>query len=332
MVTRPNTLDFTLLGLSRAGVSVASAFRRAGHRLRGVWNRTPRTHGFGDDVLTWTKPSECVGGSRVGDEIEIDGDAPGASIDLVIVAVSDDAIVDVVADLVASVDFREFAAPPLVVHLSGSRSLDVLDAVAQRGGAVGALHPLRSFPAPIHDGSGLDGVPCAVEADEPHRSRLIAATQTTGGKPFVVADGEAKVAYHLAASVASNFAVTLAALAERQLERAGITDEAVRRGLVRLAVETLENVGERGPAGALTGPIIRGDADVVARHLAALADAPTERGLYEALATATLDLAREAAPERRVAHDAVARILGVESSNNNRDKDAASEPGADDRG
>jgi predicted short-subunit dehydrogenase-like oxidoreductase (DUF2520 family) len=53
---------------------------------------------------------------------------------------------------------------------------------------------------------------------------------------------------------------------------------------------TLANL-ELGPAAALTGPIRRGDAATVRRHLAALE--PEERRLYRELGLVALRLARQ---------------------------------------
>ncbi len=85
---------------------------------------------------------------------------------------------------------------------------------------------------------------------------------------------EDRAAYHAAASIASNFVVTLEAAAERLAATAGV-DRAALAPLVRAAVDTW---AELGPERALTGPIARGDEGTVARQReAVLARTPGAR-------------------------------------------------------
>jgi predicted short-subunit dehydrogenase-like oxidoreductase (DUF2520 family) len=126
------------------------------------------------------------------------------------------------------------------------------------------------------------GVPCAV-AGEPIARELAAAL---GMRPVEIADAH-RAAYHAAASIASNFLVTIESAAERLAGSAG----ASRELLVPLVRATVESWAERGP-GALTGPIARGDEFTVARQRAAVAErTPDLLGLFDALAAATRELA-----------------------------------------
>jgi predicted short-subunit dehydrogenase-like oxidoreductase (DUF2520 family) len=117
-----------------------------------------------------------------------------------------------------------------------------------------------------------------------------ALVRALGGTPAMIAP-EAKAVYHAGAVFASNYLVTALAVAERLLEAAGMPVEAAREALLPLARATLENVAALGPAAALTGPVARGDAATVRRHRAAMD--PDQRRLYDALARATLALAKE---------------------------------------
>ena len=104
---------------------------------------------------------------------------------------------------------------------------------------------------------------------------------------------EDRAAYHAAASIASNFVVTLEAAAERLAATAGV-DRAALAPLVRAAVETW---AELGPERALTGPIARGDEGTVARQReAVLARTPELAPLFDALVDATRALARAEVP------------------------------------
>ena len=93
-------------------------------------------------------------------------------------------------------------------------------------------------------------------------------------------DEEDRAAYHAAASIASNFLVTLEAAAEQLAGTAG----ASRELLVPLVRATVENWAAHGAA-ALTGPIARGDEATVARQRAAVAErTPELLPLFDAMA------------------------------------------------
>jgi predicted short-subunit dehydrogenase-like oxidoreductase (DUF2520 family) len=170
---------------------------------------------------------------------------------------------------------------PLVGHCSGATGLDVL--VPHEAFS---LHPLMTV---TQDGASFAGAGCAI-AGTTDRS-LVAARSLSlalGMRPTVVAD-EDRAAYHAAASIASNFLVTIEAGAERLAATAGV-DRAALAALVRA---TVENWAAQGPERALTGPIARGDEVTVARQRAAVAErTPELLDLFDALAAATRDLAK----------------------------------------
>jgi predicted short-subunit dehydrogenase-like oxidoreductase (DUF2520 family) len=172
---------------------------------------------------------------------------------------------------------RAIAPGPLVGHVSGATTLAALG-----GHEAFSLHPLMTVPA------AFAGAGAAVAGSTPRAletARALAAA--LGMQPFEI-DDEDRAAYHAAASIASNFLVTLEGAAERLAATAGV-DRALLAPLVRAAVE---NWAARGAAGALTGPIARGDEATVARQRAAVAErAPDLIALFDALTDATRALA-----------------------------------------
>jgi predicted short-subunit dehydrogenase-like oxidoreductase (DUF2520 family) len=103
----------------------------------------------------------------------------------------------------------------------------------------------------------------------------------------------ARARYHAAATIAANHLVALLAQAMRVADDAGVPPAA----LLPLVRATVDNVDALGPAGALTGPVARGDADTVARHLDALTD--RDAALYRALAREALELSGRDDPALR---------------------------------
>ena len=171
----------------------------------------------------------------------------------------------------------------LVGHCSGATTLEELgDREAF------SLHPLMTVPAGSPP-SVFAGAAAAVEGSSP---RALAAAEALaeqlGMRPMRVAP-EDRAAYHAAASIASNFLVTLEAAAERLAGTAGV-DRAALAPLVRAAVDTWVELGGEQ---ALTGPIVRGDEATVERQRAALLERTPELApLFDALADATRALAR----------------------------------------
>jgi predicted short-subunit dehydrogenase-like oxidoreductase (DUF2520 family) len=170
------------------------------------------------------------------------------------------------------------SAGPLVGHCSGATALDVL-----APHEAFSMHPLMTVPADAPP-TIFAGAGCAVDGTTP---RALATAERLAGalgmQATQVAD-EDRAAYHAAASIASNFLVTLEGAAERLAATAGV-DRELLAPLVRAAVE---NWAAQGAEQALTGPIARGDEETVARQRAAVEErTPDLLPLFDALVEAT---------------------------------------------
>ena len=167
---------------------------------------------------------------------------------------------------------------PIVGHCSGAIGLEPLRPFADAF----SLHPLMTFAANGHAPS-LSGATAAIDASSPAaRAAASELAAELGLAPVEIAPAD-RALYHAAASVASNFLVTLEAAAERLAAAAGLE----RAALVPLVRQTVENWARDGRA-ALTGPIARGDEDTVARQRDAVAAAaPDLVAMFDALAEAT---------------------------------------------
>ncbi len=169
-------------------------------------------------------------------------------------------------------------------HCSGATSLSVLG-----DGDVFSMHPLVAVTGA--DSAPWDGAAAAV-AGSSTRALVIATELATrlGLAPVTVREAD-RSAYHAAASMASNYLVTLECAAERLAASAGVQREPVV-ALVRGAVE---NWARRG-AQSLTGPVARGDEQTVTRQRAAVAErAPDLLAVFDSLTDATRALAHSGA-------------------------------------
>jgi predicted short-subunit dehydrogenase-like oxidoreductase (DUF2520 family) len=148
-----------------------------------------------------------------------------------------------------------------------------------------SLHPLMTVTA---GGARFAGAGAAIAGSTDRALDLARHLATAlGMRPVEVAD-EDRVAYHAAASIASNFLITLEAAAERVAGSAGV-DRDLLVPLVRAAVE---NWAALGPERALTGPVARGDELTVAAQRNAIAERAEDLlPLFDALVAATRELA-----------------------------------------
>lgn len=172
---------------------------------------------------------------------------------------------------------RAVSQGKLVGHCSGALTLAPL-----APHEAFSMHPLMTVAS---DASvSFAGAGCAI-AGSTERARRIATELASRlrMKPFELNDADREL-YHAAASLASNYLVTLEGAAERLARITGVERELLLP-LVRTAVE---NWGRLGARQALTGPIVRGDLATTKRQQAAVAQrAPDLLPLWDALTTAT---------------------------------------------
>src|SRR6476646_2745338 len=199
--------------------------------------------------------------------------ADGAGADVVLLCVPD-------AEIGAAAHALTVREDLIVGHCSGATGLGVLRPHEALG-----LHPLMTV---THAGAAFAGAGCAIGGSTLRALHVAESLAVAVGmRPFPVADDD-RAAYHAAASIASNFLVTVEAAAERVGATAGVP----RAALVPLVRAAVENWAALGAEQALTGPIARGDDAVVARQrMAVAARAPELIDLFDALADATRDLA-----------------------------------------
>jgi predicted short-subunit dehydrogenase-like oxidoreductase (DUF2520 family) len=197
------------------------------------------------------------------------GERPGRC-DAIVLCVPD-------AEIAAAAEVVTGAAL-LVGHTSGATPLSAL---AHAGVPAFGLHPLQSF---AHPGVSFTGAGAAVAGSTPEALAFATGlAERLGMRPFEI-DDEGRAAYHAAASVASNFLVTLQAAAEAIAVGAGLDRDDARAMLMPLVRQTVENIAELGPEAALTGPVARGDdATVEAQRAAVERVAPELLGPFDEL-------------------------------------------------
>ncbi len=263
-----------IVGAGAVGTARGAAIHRAGWPVKAVASRDA---GRRDRFLS------LVPGARA----FIDPLAVVDEVELVILAVPDDAIAAVVEPL------RLYGGQAMV-HTSGLLGSEVLDSARAAGSQIGAFHPLASFTADVERSvAGLAGAPIAVEGDERLVGLLADLAEAIGGVPVRLQAGS-KPAYHAAAVLASGGLIALLDAIARLGRTAGIDERGSLAIYGRLMEQTLANARAGGIAAALTGPIVRGDVGTLKAHLHALDGiTPDVLELYLALARREVRIAEE---------------------------------------
>jgi predicted short-subunit dehydrogenase-like oxidoreductase (DUF2520 family) len=270
----PRKLSVFILGAGKVGTALARALRRNGASvtLRAARKGAPR------------RP---------------------VGVDLLILAVRDGALAGLAEKLVesGSVDRRT-----AVVHCAGALGPEPLASLRKVAAGVGQMHPMISFASPkvsptLSRGQvNVDGDPAAVRAAT-RVARLL------GMSPRRLPKLD-KVAYHAAAGLVANGATALAAAGSQLLEQAGVSRKVAAEMLGPLLRSVADNVEALGLPGALTGPVRRGDARAVERHLEVIESRRPELvPLYRALVAAQIPLARQLGDAAPAGFDAIEHLV-----------------------
>jgi predicted short-subunit dehydrogenase-like oxidoreductase (DUF2520 family) len=266
---RPHPVRLTVgvVGAGRVGSALGAALARAGHRVvaaSGVSEASRERARRYLPGVPLTQPPEVV--ARAG---------------LVLLTVPDDALAGLVAGLAAT---GAELTGRLLVHTSGRYGTGVLQPATERGALPLALHPVMTFTGRPDDVDRLAGVSFGVTAPAELRPAAEALVIEMGGEPVFIRE-EDRGLYHAALASAANHLVGLVAEASDLLRAAGVPDPG--RMLGPLLFAALDNALRLGDAG-LTGPVARGDAATVARHVEVLgATSPRALAAYLALARLT---------------------------------------------
>ena len=248
-VRESNQQSIYILGAGRCGRALAHALEAAGHSIVGCWNATAA----GAAETRRQFPSVPVE--------HVEKVSSFREADVVWVAVPDRFIVDVAPWL---------SGVPIAFHASGAIPAERLKT---RNGAqfVSAVHPLQSFPVHAVGAEHLGGVYFGIEGDDEAAVAAMQLILDIGGVPFRVSTEEEKALYHAACCVASNAFVVLFERAVRLFIASGSSRAEAVRALLPLVHGTIQNLEQTEfPLRALTGPVARGDTEVVSTHLVAI--------------------------------------------------------------
>lgn len=183
-------------------------------------------------------------------------------------------------------------APPkvgsLVMHCSGLHASDSLSTVKSLGCYIASMHPIFAFSNPARDVHHFAGAYCSFEGDAGALERISPLIERIGGQLFSV-EKKYKTLYHAASVFASNYLVTLSAVAENCYKKSGLPDNLAKVLVYSLMEQSLNKIkGAYVSSKTLTGPIQRGDKESLKKHLEVLRPFSNLEQLYKSLGKNTV--------------------------------------------
>ncbi|MDG6101015.1 Rossmann-like and DUF2520 domain-containing protein [Dactylosporangium aurantiacum] len=287
-----NRLNIGIIGAGRVGAVLGAALVTAGHRVVAA---------VGVSTASKSRAEQLLPGVAL-----LPADQVAASADLVLLAVPDDVLAGLVNGLVET---RALRPGQIVAHTSGAHGLAVLAPVTTVGARPLALHPAMTFTGTAVDLQRLaEGVSFGVTAPDGLRDLASSLVADLGGQVEWIAE-ERRPLYHAALAHGANHLATLVNEALDRLRDAGV--QRPEQVLAPLLGAALDNSLRLGDA-AITGPVSRGDAGTVAKHLQALESvAPESVPPYLALARRTADRVIAAGRLRAMDAEPLLDVLGT---------------------
>jgi predicted short-subunit dehydrogenase-like oxidoreductase (DUF2520 family) len=223
--------------------------------------------------------------------------------DVLVLAVRDRDLASLAEKLVGVVSRRA-----VVVHVAGALGAEPLTPLRGKCAGIAQMHPMISF-ASTRFAPSLHRGNVHVQGDPAAAARARRLARLLGMRPRTVS-GLDTVAYHAAAGLVANGAAALAAVGTELLVKAGVPRDVAPDMLGPLLRSVADNVEALGFPEALTGPVRRGDAVGVEKHLKTLREKlPEAVGLYLAAAEAQVPLARAIGDATEESLDAVERAI-----------------------
>jgi len=270
---KKQSYSFAIIGTGMVGTAIGSLLVKAGHRIASMADLSAsnlkraqhyiRARGYKDPAEA-ASAAECI-----------------------LISTRDDRILEACTDISRRTSLRG----KKVFHLSGAGGLDLLEPASRAGAAVASVHPLQSFSSIDGVIASIPGSYFGITAGVGAKKISVDLVRDLKGVPLLISPRQ-KPLYHAAACIASNYLVSLMSVVEALSLAIGIKEKDARRAYLPLVYGSLKNIEKQGCAGALTGPIARGDAGTIEKHMEAFQGKLSHHlPFYSELGKVTVDLA-----------------------------------------
>jgi predicted short-subunit dehydrogenase-like oxidoreductase (DUF2520 family) len=303
-VSTAKPITTAVIGSGRLARAVLPALHAAGYAVVAVADRR---------LAAARRASRLAPGAAA----TTDNATAAAEARLVLLAVPDGEIGAVANELAASASMRWRGR--IVLHHAGALGTEPLRPLEGKGAHIGVLHPLQCLGGTELSSKALPGSFARIEGDDRARATARSVARALGLSVLRLPrdlTAEQRRLYHAAASLLSNDLLALMAVGCDLLSSIGLSESDAVAALSPLARGTIAQLESEGFGAALTGPVVRGDAETVAMHLRALArHSRTAEAVHRILSRRLLRLAvgRGAGPSRDN-HRKLSRALAAAGS------------------
>lgn len=255
-------MQIIIVGAGNVAWHLAQALENAGHYINEVYSRDSNN-------------AKNLVAKLYEAQVAPDLDFSNSKADLIILAVADNALKDVMSQIV-------FPENCVVVHTSGTQSLDKLRQLANTYSdiyvATGVFYPLQTFSKEVE--ITFKNVPLCIEASDEKTKELLVELAYDLSNTVYLVSSEERLILHIAAVFACNFSNHLMAISKQILEKENLEFELLKPLIQETIRKALESPD---PALVQTGPASRNDTQSIHQHLEYLEDMPQLAQVYEVL-------------------------------------------------
>jgi len=254
--------NISFIGSGNAGYNIACNFYDSGHRIVQIQSMT----------LDHAK--------RLARKVEADytdklSDLRFNEADLVIIAVKDDAIEDVISQL------PESKGDTIFVHTSGTVGMDVFKPVSDN---YGVIYPIQSLR--LNKVIRMERVPICISGSNQNTLDALDDLARSISRDVHHLDDQSRLTLHIAAVFAHNFPNHLFGIAQDLLKDHDIKFKLLIP-MIQEMIDGIASSSDQNDDGAIrarqTGPAFRGDNECIAKHVSYLTRFPDACRTYETL-------------------------------------------------
>ncbi len=267
----------SIIGCGKVGTALAVFLSKAGYKIAGLSSKT---------IDSARKTAKNSGSGTIFNNPE---DAAKMG-DIIFITTPDNIIEKICSNITKKNILKK---KTIIFHCSGALSSKILISAIKKDLYTGSIHPLQSFaPYKKNQKSPFKGINISIEGGKEAREKGKEIVNNLEAFFFTIPT-KAKILYHTAAVVASNYLVTLENFALHLLYKAGLSENRAYEILEPLIYGTLNNIKNRGIKNSLTGPIAREDIQIVSSHIKDINKyCPEFSPLYKLLGKHTLEIAQ----------------------------------------
>ena len=258
-----------IIGPGHVGRGLFRAFRASGVEVVGLHGKRPS----GVSTSTGNIPRDA------------------ASANVVIASVRDTQLDETIDEIAVAAADGRISRGSVILHTSASAEPPALRSLSQAGFPTGTFHPLVPFTDPEISAELLRRAWIGIDGDNAAKNASRRLAGHLGARTLEIPPGK-KSAYHAAAVISSNFPVVLASVAGHLLHDLGVPDASAYQAVESLMAGAMANLKQALPDDALTGPIVRGDAETVGKQLRALHGHDAALEVYRSLSAAAIEIAQ----------------------------------------